>query len=502
MPLAPAGMPRRGVARSAFAVGGLLAAALLASGLGIAHAAPAAPAARPGVHRFPMGRPGELKARLLAGPGAEEAPAWALEYAGLLEIERLDPPARAAERLWAARIGLAAAGPKSPERKALQAIVAGLEGAPIDSIPIKRAAEGLTRVGVVVPLSGRYERYGKTFVNGIRLAADEHNREWEPTIHLILHDSEGDPLTGARKARWLLKDHGVSILVGELFTANTAPLAAATQVIGAVLLSPSATNERLATLGEGVFQLQLGVGAAAGALALDLARRFPKGSVALLVAPGADDSTRALAVGDACRRAGLRVVGAARIPENPADATQPIAALRAQRPDALVLLAPAKTVGVVAAQLPSAWPGVRIYGFDDLDPEGLTREARSALEGATLFLSDYALAGAPRDSFEVRYRRAYGEPPTRMAVRGYLSGLAITRAVEGGAATASMLRQALRAQVYETDEGRAFHALRPVIPAFAERLVIRGGRAVDPDAPAATTTTPGSPAAETKPGTP
>src|SRR5258705_11737266 len=45
----------------------------------------------PPAKRFPMGRPGELKARLLDDPRAAEAPAWALEYAGLLEIDRLEP---------------------------------------------------------------------------------------------------------------------------------------------------------------------------------------------------------------------------------------------------------------------------------------------------------------------------------------------------------------------------------------------------------------------------
>lgn len=460
-------------------LGTVLAAAIAASA---ASSAPAAPSDAPG-RRFPLGRPGELKARLLADPASPLAPSWALEYAGLLEIERLDPPARAAERLWAARAGLAVAGAKSGERKRLRQIAAPLETAPLDSIPVKRAAQGLTRIGVVVPLSGRYERYGKTFVNGMRLAADEHNREWEPSLRLILHDSEGDPLVGAKKARWLLKDHGVSILVGELFTANTAPLAAATQVIGALLLSPSATNERLATLGDGIFQLHLGSGAAASALAAHLAATRPKSTAALLLAATPEDSARAIVVSAALGKAGIGIVAIERLPEGTADARKVIAKLRGKRPASLILLAPARTVGVVAPQLPDAWPGVRVYGFDDLDPEGLNREAKDALEGATIFLSDYALAGAVRDSFEVRYQRSNGEPPTRMAVRGYLAGLAIARGVEGGAATTSMLREALRAQVYETEEGRTLHSLRPVVPAFAERLVVRGGHAVDPKRP-------------------
>jgi ABC-type branched-subunit amino acid transport system substrate-binding protein len=475
--------PRR--AWSAVALGAAVAAACL---IPAAHAATPAPAATPSAtspsgKRYPLGRPGELKARLLREPTSPRAPSWALEYTGLLETDRLEPPARAAERLWAARLGLMAGGDKAPERKRLQAMAAALESAPLDSIQVKRAAQGLTRVGVVVPLSGRYERYGRTFVNGIRLAAEEHNQEWEPTLHLILHDSEGDPLIGAKKARWLLKDHGVSVLVGELFTANTAPLAAATQVIGGVLLSPSATNERLATLGEGVFQLHLGTAAAASVMASHLASSQPKGVVALLLAPGPEDSIRAIQVADACRRAGVGIVGIERLAEGTADASKALGALRGKKPNSLVLLAPPRVVGVVAPQIPRGLPGARVYGFDDLDPEALNREAREALEGATLFMSDYALTGAIRDSFVVRYQRAHKEPPTRMAVRGYLAGLAIARGLEGGAATAAMLREALRSQVYETEEGRALRSLRPVVPAFAERLVVRGGRAVSPDEP-------------------
>lgn len=475
---------RRAAARFAMARLALAAAIALAAFPLAAAGAPAPPAGAatsPSGKKLPLGRPGHLKTRLLEDPRSSEAPAWALEYASLPEIMRLDPPTRAAERLWAARLGLAAAGPKAPERKMLQALVAPLESAPLDSIPVKRAAEGLTRIGVVVPLSGRYERYGKTFVNGMRLAAEEHNRDWAPAIHLILHDSEGDPLVGAKKARWLLKDHGVSVIVGELFTANTAPLASATQVIGAVLLSPSATNERLATLGEGVFQLTVGTGPAATAMAQHLARESARGTAALLVAGTPEDSIRALAVSDACRKAGIGIVGVERLSESSVDATKPIAALKAKSPTFLILLAPHRAVGLVAPQIASAWRGVRLYGFDDLDPEGQPREAREALEGATLFLSDYALAGAPRDSFAVRYRRAHGVEPTRMAVRGYLAGLAVARGIEGGSATASMLREALRSQLYETDEGRALRMLRPVVPAFAERAVVRGGRAAPPE---------------------
>ncbi len=440
-----------------------------------------APAADAPAKQYPASKAAELKARLLDRPTAPEAASWASQYVNQPEVERLEPLPRAAERVWAARTGLAA-GARGDDQRRLRQVLQSLESCPLDSIALRRAATGLVRIGVVIPLSGRFDRYGKTFAQGLRIAVEEHNRGWAPNLSLILYDSEGDPLVGARKARWLLRDHGVSVLIGELFSANTAPLAAASQVVGAVLISPSATNERLAILGDAVFQLHLGNSVLAQALSRALAQAAPKGAVGILVSSAPEDSARAEAVQASCRLAGLGIAGKEVVPEGAVDLTRAITSLRDKRAGALVLLAPQRLTGIAATQLPGLWPKARVYGFDALDPSGLNAEAKSALEGATYVAPDYVLTGAPRDSFETRYQRAYGEPPTRMSVRGYLVGLAVTRGVERGSLNASMLREALRSQVYDSDDGRALRALRPLVPAEPERYVIRSGKAV-PEVP-------------------
>ena len=440
--------------------------------------AAAKPAEKPVLERrYPENRAAELKARLLEKGKQPDVPRWAVEYAESPEVERLEPMSRAAERDWAARLGLAA-GAVPPERARLEAILAGGATCAADSVAVKRAAQGLAKVGVVVPLSGKYERFGETFVNGLRIAVEEHNREWMPQLGLILHDSEGDPLVGARKARWLLKDHGVSLLVGEILSVNTAPLAAATQVLDAVLISPSATNERLAILGDGVFQLHIGPSTSASALARHLAGIAPRVSIGLLVARTREDSTLAAAVVKACDFAAVRVVGTERVKETEADLTKELHSLQSKKPTALVLIGPPRLMGIAGAQLPSTWPDAKVFGFQSLEPEELDPEARQGLEGAVYFLSDYALDGAPADSFRIRYQRAHKQQPTRMSVRGYLTGLAIARAVESGAINASTLREALRTQLYPNDEDRRLRALKPVVPAYPERLAIRGGKGV------------------------
>ncbi|HTM00297.1 MAG TPA: ABC transporter substrate-binding protein, partial [Candidatus Omnitrophota bacterium] len=444
-----------------------------------ASTAPPPPAAAPAasMRHYPPRRAAELKARLLEAPDPEASPGWALEFAASGDVQRLDPMTRAAEQLWAARIGLAGKA-TGGQRKELRSIVDRLESCPLDSVALKRAAQGIARVGVIVPLSGRYERYGKTFVNGLRIAVEEHNREFAPSISLVLYDSEGDPLVGARKARWLLKDHGVSLLIGELFTANTAPLAAATQVVGAVLLSPSATNERLATLGDAVFQLHVPPATLASALARYLKTAAPRNTAALLVAQTPDDSISGAQVAAACKEQGVPVVAVERVPDGTVDLTRSLAALKAKRAKTLVILGSPRLVGVAAPQIASAWPDVKVAGFESLDPEGLLREARDALDGASFFASDYALLGAPADSFAARYQRVNQEAPTRMSTRGYLVGMAVARAIESGCVNAAGLRETLRGQLYDGEEGRLLHALRPVIPAEPERLVVRGGKAI------------------------
>ncbi|HYR51448.1 MAG TPA: ABC transporter substrate-binding protein [Candidatus Dormibacteraeota bacterium] len=440
----------------------------------------AASAANPDSKQYPPTKAAELKARLLDRPSAPEAPSWAVQYVSQPELDRLEPPARVAERIWAARLGLAA-GARGDDQKKLKQILASFESCALDSIAIRRAATGLVRIGVVIPLTGRFDRYGKTFVQGLRVSVEEHNRDWAPNVSLVLYDSEGDPLVGARKTRWLLRDHGVSILIGELFSANTAPLAAASQVVGAVLISPSATNERLAILGDAVFQLHLANSLLAESLLRGFSTPNSRGSVGLLVANTPEDSTRAEAVVGACKTLGIPVAGKEVVPADAVDLTRALTSLREKRASALVLLAPARLSAIAAAQLGSAWPKVRVFGFDGLDPTGMNPEARTALEGATYVASDYVLTGAVRDSFATRYQHAYGEPPTRMSVRGYLVGLAVARGIERGSLNASMLREALRAQVYDSEDGRKLRALRPAVSAEPERFVIHSGKASPAD---------------------
>jgi branched-chain amino acid transport system substrate-binding protein len=76
------------------------------------------------------------------------------------------------------------------------------------------------RIGVMAPLSGVYASLGSHKTNGIKMFFDEQNMTVEGTkIELVVEDTEAKPQEGLRKARKLLEQDNVDILLGVLSSA-------------------------------------------------------------------------------------------------------------------------------------------------------------------------------------------------------------------------------------------------------------------------------------------
>jgi branched-chain amino acid transport system substrate-binding protein len=71
------------------------------------------------------------------------------------------------------------------------------------------------RIGVMAPLSGVYASLGANKVNGIRMLLGEKNNQVEGRpIQLIVEDTEAKPQEGLRKARKLVEQDNVDVLLG------------------------------------------------------------------------------------------------------------------------------------------------------------------------------------------------------------------------------------------------------------------------------------------------
>src|SRR5947208_16741167 len=77
------------------------------------------------------------------------------------------------------------------------------------------AQKGPIKMGMVVSLSGGLAPNGKDMVNGLQLFLDEQGGKLAGRqVQLIVEDDEGKPATGLTKARSLVEEQGVHLLIG------------------------------------------------------------------------------------------------------------------------------------------------------------------------------------------------------------------------------------------------------------------------------------------------
>ncbi len=122
----------------------------------------------------------------------------------------------------------------------------------------REAVERLKKVvyiGVLTPLSGEYKPWGERLLNGVKMALEDFARGGD--VQLKVRDTEGDPVT-AVKAAQSLAEGGCLAILGPLLSSTAVGAASVSQFLGVPLLTPTASQRGLASLGEWVFQGSVG----------------------------------------------------------------------------------------------------------------------------------------------------------------------------------------------------------------------------------------------------
>jgi branched-chain amino acid transport system substrate-binding protein len=104
----------------------------------------------------------------------------------------------------------------------------------------------LYRVGVVIPLSGSAEAYGRNVENGLRLALDEINAKGGVKgkhIDLLIEDDQSDEKVAVQKAKPMMDN--VPLIIGGVTSNVALALAPVCQAKKVVLVSPTATSPKL-----------------------------------------------------------------------------------------------------------------------------------------------------------------------------------------------------------------------------------------------------------------
>jgi len=113
------------------------------------------------------------------------------------------------------------------------------------------------RIGVILPLSGKFKRYGLKALKGIELSAGIYNNKSSTfEVELVIADSKNDPNIAASAVKKLLFKNHVSSIIGPLLSATAQPVATTCEKLGIPSISLS-QRSGIPEIGEYTFRLAL-----------------------------------------------------------------------------------------------------------------------------------------------------------------------------------------------------------------------------------------------------
>lgn len=333
----------------------------------------------------------------------------------------------------------------------------------------------IERIGLVAPLTERYALLGNAFVDAALLAIEAANVAMDTHFELLVEDSAGDPVVAALAARKLCGQEGVSSMVGSLLSAPTAAVALVCDAYGVPLISPTATNEGVWRLGDGIFQTNLTGLFEIRLLAQVATTVLLKERFAVLYPDDPEGRQAAEDFSAEVTRLGGRVVAQASFPPGGADFRVPILELREHRPEVIFTPATVDQMAMLGPQLDFYKSGALVLGLSHWNSERLLERAGDALEHVML-PSDLAMFRPQwTEEFYLHWdEAAYPGEATPQALKTYQATRMLLETIhQSQAASRPQLTAALRSRL----ANRQFDAQG--LDSFENSVrMIRGGRIV------------------------
>jgi branched-chain amino acid transport system substrate-binding protein len=340
------------------------------------------------------------------------------------------------------------------------------------------------KVGLLVSLSGPNADFGRSAARAARLCFEQANRRAgraDSVITLVIADDGGDPTAGAEAARRLIREEGVSLILGPLSSAVSLQAAAAAQDVGVPLLSPTATHPALTLTGDYIFR-----GCFIAPYQALMAARYAHSELAsrrCAVLYCADSESSQVMAGVFRREfsaLGGEITGFEGFPAGERSFSAVLRRLGEPEPDLLYLPDSYHDAARIAARARAAGIRSQFLGSDDWDSPDLLKIAPLALENALFIQQVFPGCGshACRD-FTQAYREAFDADPDIVAALTYEAALVLVAAIRrAGSTDPAVLRDAVAASDLEILDGRfRFDALRNPVRAGAV-LAIENGRIV------------------------
>lgn len=304
------------------------------------------------------------------------------------------------------------------------------------------------RVGVFLDLSGPYSSFGKSTLNGVKLAAAEINANQATDgrrVELIVEDDLGRAAEAATIVQRLIGQKTIHALLGDIISSN-ALAAAPIAHYAKVPMITSATHPAITAVGSFIFRTGYVDPFQGQALARFAIRSLKAKRAACLIDQSSDYSkSLATAFEQQFTSEGGRIVKKQIYEQGDKDFGAQLVAIKASKPDVVYVPGYYEEAGLIAKQAKQLGFNKRLLGGDGWDNQVLWDVGGSALEGS--YITHLYTVDNPAQAnkeFVARYKEHYGVEPDAFAALGYDALKLLADAIKrAGAIHGPALRDAL-----------------------------------------------------------
>lgn len=281
------------------------------------------------------------------------------------------------------------------------------------------------KVGVYLDLSGPTSSFGQSTKNGIEMARDEINNAGGISgrpIQLIIEDEQGEPGKVTTVVTKLLRQDGVSALLGEVASTNSLTAAPKAQEAKVPMITPSSTNPDVTKKGDYIFRVCF-IDPFQGEVMAKFAANTLKAKRAAILSDFNSDYSKGLTqfFKQSFTSLGGTVVDEKTYTQTDRDFSSQLTAIRASNPDVIYVPGYYGQVGVIAKQARQQGITVPILGGDGWDAPQLWDLGGEALNNT--YISNHYSIDDPKpliQKFVADYKARYaGVAPDALAALGY-----------------------------------------------------------------------------------
>jgi branched-chain amino acid transport system substrate-binding protein len=320
------------------------------------------------------------------------------------------------------------------------------------------------KLGVILPLSGKYVDFGQAIAEGIKLAVEQYNRTAgeEGRVFLEVLDDQSNPIQAATLGRRCAMDSSTAALIGSYENEPSLSLGLVAANNGIPLVCPFADDPGLDHLGPLVHVINRTDPTETDRLAGFAVRGLGLQTIAILAPEDEKGKLLADNFGRAVRKNGGVVLSDQRYAALTSTFENQMDLLRRYLPDAIYLPANFNEITQLTSQVHYFGLGAaRLLGTELWDNERVIRMGGEYVEGA-VFASPFYNEGEGLQwkAFKELYESTYRRPVNRYSALGYDSA----RLILDAAGKMPIGRKALAEKLNRVQDCRGAHGIYSVEP--------------------------------------